>query len=441
MAQELKEPGGRRSWRDEARARLVESLGRTGERLGEGLLGESEEDKYLEFLQRTYGSELPRDEEGSIDVPESRPMRESMLDPSDLGMSDKLLMLLSGGGSLMPRAALTAAGTETGMLLGDAKGEYDKGNTTGAGIMTALAGLPPAVAAGLNNKTFMDLGREATSGIGSFMKRNVPSIERSSMVTPEGVDVPLYFSKGSGSMTGGGNKMTTEKLRDLENKLYEKEAVRNKEYGDMSVKNLGKLDIEIGKLKAEIIAGKTMAKVNPTRFLNKLDKIDPRLPKITDNSIPKIGFHQSYETPNTTKVLDDNWNDLATPLRTKHPDYELLEYASKETELLSKFGKKHFSKYGLTPDDINEILPESLDYEEAIKGLYTGDEFIGNDVYELEKIIWDDPKAIRIETSGTSTPQKGVMTTIDGVPVAIARYDYENIVYIPNEQGLAKLAQ
>ena len=98
-------------------------------------------------------------------------------------------------------------------------------------------------------------------------------------------------------------------------------------------------------------------------------------------------------------------------------------------------------KYGLTPDDINEILPESLDYEEAIKGLYTGDEFIGNDVYELEKIIWDDPKAIRIETSGTSTPQKGVMTTIDGVPVAIARYDYENIVYIPNEQGLAKLAQ
>lgn len=116
--QELKEPGGRRSWRDEARARLVESLGRTGERLGEGLLGESEEDKYLEFLQRTYGSELPRDEEGSIDVPESRPMRESMLDPSDLGMSDKLLMLLSGGGSLMPRAALTAAGTETGMLLG-----------------------------------------------------------------------------------------------------------------------------------------------------------------------------------------------------------------------------------------------------------------------------------------------------------------------------------
>jgi len=30
------------------------------------------------------------------------------------------------------------------------------------------------------------------------------------MVTPEGVDVPLYFSKGSGSMTGGGNKMTTE---------------------------------------------------------------------------------------------------------------------------------------------------------------------------------------------------------------------------------------
>jgi len=372
MAQELKLPGGRRSWRDEARFRLQEALGETGERLGEGLLGESEEDKYLEFLQREYGSELPRDEEGNIDVPLSRPMRESMLDPSDLGMSDKLLMLLSGGGSLMPRAALTAAGTETGMLLGDAKGEYDKGNTTGAGIMAGLAGLPPAVAAAANKKTFTDLGNEAVSGIGQFMKRNVPSIERNSMVTPEGVELPLYFSKGSDNMTGGGSRMETQtqtlkqkqteniknmsdseldefiasnedrladyaddvargnqlspeisksrttfenrnriarevqlnrrkeelirnheamtermppdqarrsfpqdeideideqlynlagssnidktKLRDLENLLFQKNNIRNAEYGTMSVKNLGKLDQEIGKLKAEIIA-------------------------------------------------------------------------------------------------------------------------------------------------------------------------------------------
>ena len=57
LAQELKPPGGRRSWRDETRFRLQQALGETGERLGEGLLGESEEDKYLEFLQREYGSE------------------------------------------------------------------------------------------------------------------------------------------------------------------------------------------------------------------------------------------------------------------------------------------------------------------------------------------------------------------------------------------------
>ena len=206
--QELKLPGGRRSWRDEARFRLQEALGETGERLGEGLLGESEEDKYLEFLQREYGSELPRDEEGNIDVPLSRPMRESMLDMSDLGMADKTLMILSGGGSIFPRAALSSGLLESGMLMGDAKAMIDRGETVAGGVTAALAGLPPAVAAAANKKTFADLGNEAVSGIGQFMKRNVPSIERNSMVTPEGVELPLYFSKGSGNMTGGGNKMT-----------------------------------------------------------------------------------------------------------------------------------------------------------------------------------------------------------------------------------------
>lgn len=370
--QELKLPGGRRSWRDEARFRLQEALGETGERLGEGLLGESEEDKYLEFLQRTYGSELPRDEEGNIDVPLSRPMRESMLDMSDLGMADKALMVLSMGGSVAPRMALSSGLLESGMLMGDAKAMIDRGETVAGGVTAALAGLPPAVAAAANKKTFADLGNEAVSGIGQFMKRNVPSIERNSMVTPEGVELPLYFSKGSGNMTGGGSRMETQtqtlkqkqtenienmsdseldefiasnedrladyaddvargnelspeiaksrttfenrnriarevqlnrrkeelirnheamtermppdqarrsfpqdeideideqlynlagssnidktKLRDLENLLFQKNNIRNAEYGTMSVKNLGKLDQEIGKLKAEIIA-------------------------------------------------------------------------------------------------------------------------------------------------------------------------------------------
>ena len=372
LAQELKPPGGRRSWRDETRFRLQQALGETGERLGEGLLGESEEDKYLEFLQREYGSELPRDEQGNIDVPLSRPMRESMLDMSDLGMADKALMILSSGGSVAPRMALSSGLLESGMLMGDAKAMVDRGETIPGALTAAFAGLPPAVAAAANRKTFTDLGNEAVSGIGQFMRENVPSIERSSMVTPEGVDVPLYFSKGSGNMTGGGSRMEKQtqtlkqkqaenienmsdseldefiasnedrladyaddvargnelspeisksrttfenrnriareiqlnrrkeelirnheamtermppdqarrsfpqdeideideqlynlagssnidktKLRDLENLLFQKNNIRNAEYGTMSVKNLGKLDQEIGKLKAEITA-------------------------------------------------------------------------------------------------------------------------------------------------------------------------------------------
>jgi len=147
MAQELKPInnsffGGRRSWRDEARLRLQQALGDTGGILGEGLLGESEEEKYLEFLQRTYGSELPRDEEGNIDVPLSRPMGDALRNMSDIGAADKILMMLSGSSSVMPKAASIAAGTETAALLGDAQGEFRKDNRLGGGIMAATAGLP-----------------------------------------------------------------------------------------------------------------------------------------------------------------------------------------------------------------------------------------------------------------------------------------------------------
>jgi len=49
------------------------------------------------------------------------------------------------------------------------------------------------------------------------MKENVPSIQRNVMTTPEGVDVPLYFSKGSGNMTGGGSGMQFDgKLQGME---------------------------------------------------------------------------------------------------------------------------------------------------------------------------------------------------------------------------------
>jgi hypothetical protein len=231
MAQELKPPGGRRSWRDEARFRLQQALGGIGETLGEGLLGESEEEKYLEFLQREYGSELPRDEEGNIDVPLSRPMREAMLDPSDLGMADKTLMILSGGGSLFPRAALGAGGLESGMLMGDAKAMIDRGETVPGAVTAALAGLPPAVAAAANKQTFADLGKDAVSGIGQFMKENVPSIQRNVMTTPEGVDVPLYFSRGSGNMTGGGSGM---KNQEKINKLIERKEKLIKDHEAMT---------------------------------------------------------------------------------------------------------------------------------------------------------------------------------------------------------------
>jgi hypothetical protein len=49
------------------------------------------------------------------------------------------------------------------------------------------------------------------------MKENVPSIQRNVMTTPEGVDVPLYFSRGSDNITGGGSGMQFDgKLQGME---------------------------------------------------------------------------------------------------------------------------------------------------------------------------------------------------------------------------------
>ena len=198
MVQKLKTPGGTRTWRDEARFMLRQGLGDAGDILGEGFLGENEEDKYLEFLQRTYGSELPRDAEGNLNVPESRPLGESLSDPSDFGAIDKLLIPLSGFSSVAPRLALGAGVTETGMLLGDAQGEYNKGNTMGSAIMTALAGLPIALASRGKNKDFIGYGKDAVSGLGSFIRNINPAGQRSSMVTPEGVEMPFYEKRAEG---------------------------------------------------------------------------------------------------------------------------------------------------------------------------------------------------------------------------------------------------
>jgi len=125
---------GQKSWRDRLRNLMQLKYGERGSRTAENLLGASEEEQYMRYLQKKYGTEIPED------VETSRPVSQALLNPSDIGGMDLALMALSGGRA--PFLSSAAAGTETTALLGDALGEYQEGNIAGAGIMGGLATLP-----------------------------------------------------------------------------------------------------------------------------------------------------------------------------------------------------------------------------------------------------------------------------------------------------------
>ena len=129
------------SWRDHVRELMRLKYGMRGKDLAEALIGESEEEKYMKYLIRNYGYAPESTEE----LPESRPMRDLLNvqggGPSDLGALDAVLMGVSGSGT--PVVSSAAAGIESGMLAGDAYGEYLKGNPFNALLMGAGAAVPP----------------------------------------------------------------------------------------------------------------------------------------------------------------------------------------------------------------------------------------------------------------------------------------------------------
>lgn len=136
--------GPAQSWRDRARNFALDKFGRTGKRFAEGMLGMSEEDKVLNYLGRTYGygNELPK----GVDLT-TRPVSDLLkYGMSDFGLVDAGLSAATLGTSALPRGVGTAAAiAESGLLAGDAYGEYKKGNTLGAGIMGTMVGVPPLV--------------------------------------------------------------------------------------------------------------------------------------------------------------------------------------------------------------------------------------------------------------------------------------------------------
>ena len=404
MAQELKPIdnsffGGRRSWRDEARLRLQQALGETGERLGEGLLGESEEEKYLEFLQRTYGSELPRDEEGNIDVPLSRPMGDALRNMSDIGAADKILMMLSGSGSVIPKAASIAAGTETAALLGDAQGEFRKDNPLGGGIMAAAAGLP--------------------FGINRLLKEGSRNRYLEHTQTKEGIDEYLRSTKN------------TPLLPDPSRRQFLKGL-------GAGIGTLAVVSSPLGALLRN--TGKVMEKINPTKFLRKqkpmYDAIagDKELISTTNFAkyIPKEHLPQKGFNP---KVTQTGKNEYRVTIK-KQPvdsDYEDIYKAQNKIQL------DFFEENGFTKKDLLNIEDDGAVYMLREKGITSHSKFQPENA---------DPGTIKrysIYENNDATGDYIETFKMDGVPVVSygnsSSFGHYSLYTVPKEEALLRNAQ
>ncbi|MBE16848.1 MAG: hypothetical protein CL867_11425 [Cytophagaceae bacterium] len=387
MAQELKPInnsffGGRRSWRDEARLRLQQALGETGERLGEGFLGESEEEKYLEFLQRTYGSELPRDEEGNIDVPLSRPMGDALRNMSDIGAADIILMMLSGSGSVMPKAASIAAGTETAALLGDAQGEFRKDNLLGGGIMAATAGLPFGI-----NRLLKEGSRNKT--------KNTPLLPDPSR---------RQFLKAMG----------------------------------LGIGTLAVVSSPLGALLRN--TGKVMGKIDPTKFLRKqkpmYDAIagDKELLQTTDfaNMPDEFLADTGFNLPKITKTNDGSFEINANYGK----DFENYVEGNK---IQNKIQMDFFEENGLTKNDLLNIEEDGGSY------LLSDMEIESHFDLNSRNADPGSIKVYRILSDGKDTGDYVETFKIDGVPVAdygsSSSMGHYQLITIPKKEALLKLAQ
>lgn len=393
MAQEVKPIdntlfGNNRSWRDEARYRLVQALGpKYGEILGEGLLGESEEDKYLEYLQRTYGSTLPRDEQGNIseEVPLNRPMGEAFTDMSDLGALDQTLMVLSGGSSLYPRTAATAAGVETGALLGDAEGELRKNNPLGAGIMGATALLPYGI-----NRAFRGYRQAPTETIEETPLLSNPSRRQ--------------FNKGMGA----------------------------------GIATLGVMTSPLAPLLRR--TGSTMARLNPTKFLSKQKQVydaiagDKELLQTTDfaNMPDEFLADTGFNLPKITKTNDGSFEINANYGK----DYENYLEGNK---IQNKIQMDFFEENGLTKNDLLNIEEDG--------GSYLLSDMDIDSHFDLNSRNADpgSVKTYKILSEGKDTGDYVETFKINGVPVAdygsSSSMGHYTLITIPKREALLKLAQ
>jgi len=287
-----------KSWRDKTRELITLKYGKTGENVIEGLLGESEEDKYMKYLERIEAGLIPKPE-GEYKTG-TRPISDMFKSGvSDIGITDFSLMGLSG--MKIPTVSTGAALTESGVLGADAVGEYKKGNTATAAIMGTLAGVPPLLryANPVSKPVAKTSSKEVADEVDPTRRKVVQGIGALTAMAP--FTDPLFTAgkkllkgapiKGLAKLTPPIPKLVGSQFLDINSKIIDKVA-RN------IVKDSKIDDLYDAAIEYEI-----------SDFMHKLSDIDtsklsfPEIKKLFNDEALRLVEQNRYMTPEISKEM------------------------------------------------------------------------------------------------------------------------------------------
>ena len=400
------------SLRDKIRQWGLLKYGRKGLEHARGLVGKSEEERLLNYLQRTYGT--PKVGEEIPDYPESRPISDVVSakgGPSDLGALD---IILGGAEGTSP----VAAGAESALLLSDAAGEYKKGNKGSAALMAGLAAFP-AVAPPLlkyfnqpPSSTFdPDLTFRApdapptttpdeppanparravlAGGLGALAAGVLPGSVVDNAVTTVAREAAPQIAKPAGKALNYKELWTS--AFNINSPVMDKVVAAVQESSARSVR-AGELPESV----IEDLEGPEYEILEAFDVLSKIDNLDDtplvqkRLTEWVENAEHYSGGHEDfweaiYKNPRIVRTLTDAYRSMGEMVLTDKKLGDLVKQQVETTE--------NFEAAGGFPNDIGEKAPPSYeaykDAESAMENYLETPEFLSR----LEDKLGEDGSA------------------------------------------------
>lgn len=340
------------SWRDKVRNLATTRYGYTGKQLAEALLGESEEEKYMNYLEKIEAGLLPPPKNFTSNRPVSDMFGGEGI--SDIGLLDATLAGISG--MAIPKLSTAAALTESGVLGADAVGEYRKGNTIGAAIMGTLAGVPPLLryANPVKNTSSKEVVEEVQPDL---TRRKVSQgLGIGALATPFMADPAISIGR---NLTKGVTK-TIKPVTNVEGLVYPFE-------GFDTVRALNDIG-ELKKLKPEVQISTNVEKYADTPVVYKHIAFD--FEDEINNTIQQVykdmGKLKSVDKTNFNKIMDQATKNTVDKYNKNIDTKRLVEVLENPQfrDRIFDYSVAYYDEVGKITDDYNKLYRKAVELED-----------------------------------------------------------------------------